>query len=131
MSEQLWEAMKQEKWAKVGSIFPPTWFLYVNLKQNLNVTCPGEGGDGAKAECSAEAPRQRRGGRLALARTLLAVDELGEVRGRGGDEGVCQVRGEQRRLAAEGRYCKVSATQEQCNGPLNEIKMYNKTVKRF
>lgn len=40
------------------------------------VTCPGEGGDGAEAEGSVEAPGQRGGGGLALARTLLAVDEL-------------------------------------------------------
>lgn len=83
------------------------------------VTCPGEGGDGAKAEGSVEAPRQRGGGGLALARTLLAVDELREVRGRGGDEGVCQVRREERCLAAVGgdciAACKVSVTQEQRN----------------
>lgn len=55
----------------------------------------------------------------------MAVDELGQVGGRGGDEGVCQVRREQRRLAAEGgdcrATCKVSATQEQRNSPLPEV----------
>lgn len=82
----------------------------------MNVTCPGEGGHGAKGEGSAETPGQGGGGRLALGRTLLAVDELGQVGGWSGDEGVCQVRREQRRLAAEGGgcrgTCKVSATQE-------------------
>lgn len=102
-------------------------------KNNLNITCPGEGGDGAKGEGSAEAPRQRGGGSLALARTLLAVDELGEVGWWGGDEGVCQVRREQRRLAAEGgdcrAACKVSATQKQRNSPLPEIQIMTKLSK--
>lgn len=104
-------------------------------KNNLNVTCPGEGGDGTKGEGSAEAPRQRGGGSLALARTLLAVDELGEVGWWGGDEGVCQVRREQRRLAVEGgdcrAACKVSATQKQRNHLLPEIKIITKLSKGF
>lgn len=110
-------------------------FLFVssNQKQYLNITCPGEGGDGAKGEGSAEASRQRGGGRLPLARTLLAVDELGQVGGQGGDEVVLQVRREQRRLAAEGgdcrATCKVSATQEQHNSLLPEITVLTKLSK--
>lgn len=113
----------------------PVPFLFVssNQKQYLNITCPGEGGDGAKGEGSAEASRQRGGGRLPLARTLLAVDELGQVRGQGGDEVVLQVRREQRRLAAEGgdcrATCKVSATQEQHNSLLPEITVLTKLSK--
>lgn len=91
----------------------------------MSQTCPGEGGDGTKGEGSAEAPRQRGRGRLALTGTPLAVDELGQVGGRGGDEGVCQVRREHRRLAAEGgdcrATCKESATEEQRNSLLHEI----------
>lgn len=98
-------------------------------RNHFNVTCPGEGGDGAEAEGSVEAPRQGGGGSLALARTLLAVDELGEVGGRGGDEGLCQVW----RLAAEGEgcraACKVSATQEQRHGLLPEIKIITRRNK--
>lgn len=91
----------------------------------MSQTCPGEGGDGTKGEGSAEAPRQRGRGRLALTGTPLAVDELGQVGGRGGDEGVCQVRRERRRLAAEGgdwrATCKESATEEQRSSLLHEI----------
>ena len=96
---------------------------------NLVVTCPFEGRDGAEAQGPAESPRQRGGGIFAQAAILLAAEELGEVRGRGGDEGLSQVRREQRKLAAEGgrhrAACKVSATQEQCNGLLPDIKIIN------
>lgn len=88
-------------------------------QSSLCVTCSVEGRHGAEREGSAESARQRGGRRLALTRTLMATDELGEVGGRGRDEGVRQVGKEQRRLAAEGRGCrvtrKVSATQEQCD----------------
>lgn len=89
-------------------------------RKTFGVTCPGEGGDGAEAQRSAETPRQRGGGGLALVTAVLAVDELGEVGGRNGDEGVCQVRRAQGRDCRAA--CKVSATQEQRNGLLPEIK---------
>lgn len=89
-------------------------------------TCPGEGGDGSEAQGSVEASRQSGRRRPALARTLMAGDELGEVGGWGGDKGVCHVRGEKRRVAAE-RWdhraaCKISATQEQRNSLLPAVK---------
>lgn len=104
-----------------------------NQKQHLNVTCPTEGGDGAKWEGSAKASRQRGGGRLPFARTVLAVDELGQVGRQGGDKGVFQGRREQRRSTAEvggcGATCKVSATQEQHNSLLPEITVLTKLSK--
>lgn len=82
------------------------------------VTCAAEGRDGAEAQGSAQASRQRgrRGFTLAGAAVhQLAVDELGEVGGRGQDEGVCQVGTEQResRAAAAAAAGQESATQEQ------------------
>lgn len=65
------------------------WTVSSSKRNQFHVTCPGEGRDGAKAQGSIEAPRQRGGRRLALTRTLLAVDELGEVGRWGKDEGVC------------------------------------------
>lgn len=79
-------------------------------------TCPGEGGDGAQGQGSAQAPGQRGGGRLTLPGTLVVIDELGQVGRRGGDEGVHQVRWQGEGLAAEGGHhgvtCKESATQQ-------------------
>lgn len=52
----------------------------------LTDTCPGERGDGAEGQGSAQPPGQRGGGRLALPRTLMVTDELGQVGRWGGDE---------------------------------------------
>lgn len=59
--------------------------------------------------------------------TVVAVDELGEVRGRSGDESVRHIGGAQRRDF--GASCKVSATQEQRNGLLPEIKVVTQQQK--
>lgn len=90
-------------------------------------TCPGEGGHGAEAQGSVETPGQRGGGSLALVTTVVAVDELGEVRGWSGDESVRHICGAQRRDC--GASCKVSATQEQRNGLLPEIKVVTQQQK--
>lgn len=85
-------------------------------------TCPGERGDGAQGQGSAEAPRQRGGARLRG--TLMVTDELGQVGRWGGDEGVHQVRRQDERLAAGGRRratCKEPATQEQRNRLRHEL----------
>lgn len=92
-------------------------------------TCPADGRDGTEGQRSAEAARKRWGGCLALARALRSVDELGQVGGRAGDEGVHLVQREQRGQAAEGgrcrATCKVSATQEQRTGPNTEVTVIN------
>jgi len=83
---------------------------------HVNVTGPVEGRRGAEAQGSAEAPRQRGGGSLALVSTLLAVEELEEVGWRAQDEGVGRVLREGRRRAAGGgaggAAREASATQE-------------------
>lgn len=96
-------------------------------------TCPGEGGDRAEGKGSAEAPGQRRGGRLTLPGTLMVIDELGQVGRWGRDEGFHQVRRREERLAAEGgrrrATCKESATQEQRNRLQHELVIKTSTCK--
>lgn len=100
---------------------------------NISDTCPGERGDGAQGKGSAQAPRQRGGGRLTLPGTLMETDELGQVGRWGGDEGVHQVRRQGESLAAEGgrhrATCKESATQEQRNRLQHELVIKTSTWK--
>lgn len=99
----------------------------------LTDTCPGERGDGAEGKGSAQPPRQRGGGRLTLPRTLMVIDELGQVGRWGGDEWVHQVRRQGESLAAEGGHrratCKESATQEQRNRLQHELVIKTSTCK--